>query len=179
MQQSTFPVQRHCTGTVESSFRFNGPSLRFQCSVTTGTYSGRSDLPLRVEAGAFHGRLVYFQPVWPCTRSTGLTPDLPTASQTLTSIAYFVGAIFVVIAVWIAHYNWRAGRGDLRGATRIGIYSAGLLLLAWPLGAHHVASPAEQSLIGDALANAAFTFVEYWLFYPPSSHGSASTGRRP
>ena len=34
MQQSTFPVQRHCTGTVESSFRFNGPSLRFQCSVT-------------------------------------------------------------------------------------------------------------------------------------------------
>ena len=36
MQQSTFPVQRHCTGTVESSFRFNGPSLRFQCSVTAG-----------------------------------------------------------------------------------------------------------------------------------------------
>src|SRR6516162_8392997 len=34
VQQSTFPVQRHCTGTVESSFRFNGPSLRFQCSVT-------------------------------------------------------------------------------------------------------------------------------------------------
>src|SRR5215471_11285703 len=71
----------------------------------TGTYSGRPDLPLRVEAGAFHGRLVYFQPVWPWTRSTGLTPDLPTASQTLSSFAYFVGAIFVVIAaIWIAHY---------------------------------------------------------------------------
>jgi uncharacterized protein YcsI (UPF0317 family) len=36
VQQSTFPVQRHCTGTVESSFRFNGPSLGFQCSVTPG-----------------------------------------------------------------------------------------------------------------------------------------------
>jgi Protein kinase domain len=132
----------------------------------TGTYSGATDLPLRVEAGAFHGRLVYFQPVWPWTRSTSLTPDPPTASQSFSYIAYFVGAIFVIIAaIWIAHYNWRAGRGDLRGATRIGIYSAGLLLLAWPLGAHHVASPTEQGLIGDALSNAAFTFVEYWLFY--------------
>ena len=40
VQQSTFPVQRHCTGTVESSFRFNGPSLRFQCSVTAGPRAG-------------------------------------------------------------------------------------------------------------------------------------------
>ena len=36
MQKSTFPVQRHCTGNVESSFRFNVTSLRFQCSATPG-----------------------------------------------------------------------------------------------------------------------------------------------
>jgi hypothetical protein len=132
----------------------------------TGPYTGRSDLPVRVEAASFHGRPVYFQVLWPWTRSARLTPQIPTVSQTLRSVAYYVVAAIVLIAAfWIAHYNWKAGRGDLRGATRIGIFCAGASLVAWVLGAHHVASQAEQSLVAEALANAAFVFVEYWLLY--------------
>ena len=135
-------------------------------SAWTGPYAGRSDLPVRIEAAAFHGRPVYFQVLWPWTRSARLTPEIPTASQTLRSVAYYVlAAIVLIAALWIAHYNWKAGRGDVRGATRIGIFCAAASLAAWFLGAHHVASQAEQNLIGEALANAAFIFVEYWLLY--------------
>ncbi len=132
----------------------------------TGPYTDRPDLPVRVEGASFHGRPVFFQIFWPWTRSTRLTPLVPTAWQTFSSIAYYVlAAIVLIAAIWIAHYNWKAGRGDLRGATRIGIYCAGMSLIGWLLRAHHVASQAEQGLIGDALTNAAFVFVEYWLFY--------------
>ena len=41
MQKSTFPVQRHCTGNVESSFRFNVTGLRFQCSATLAPHDLR------------------------------------------------------------------------------------------------------------------------------------------
>ena len=132
----------------------------------TGPYSGRSDLPVRIEAASFHGRPIFFQVFWPWTRSTRLTPQTPSASQAFSNAAYYIGAAIVLIAaIWIAHYNWKAGRGDLRGATRIGIYCASMSLIGWLLRAHHVASQAEQGLIGDALASAAFVFVEYWLFY--------------
>jgi hypothetical protein len=121
---------------------------------------------VRVEAAFFQGRPVFFQVFWPWTRSTRLTPIVPSTAQALSNAAYYIGGALVLIAaIWIAHYNWKAGRGDLRGATRIGLYCAGMSLIGWLLRAHHVATQAEQSLIGDALANAAFVFLEYWLFY--------------
>jgi eukaryotic-like serine/threonine-protein kinase len=76
-----------------------------------------------------------------------------------------VGAIVLIAAFWIAHYNWKAGRGDLRGATRLGIYCAGMSLAAWFLRAHHVSTQNEQVLIGQALASAAYVFVQFWILY--------------
>ena len=38
-------------------------------------------------------------------------------------------------------------------------------LIAWIFHAHHVASDAEQTLIGNALANAAYVCLAYWLIY--------------
>jgi hypothetical protein len=132
----------------------------------TGPYTGRPDLPIRVEAASFHGRPVYFQILWPWSRSARLTPQAPTTSQTIGNVArYALGGIVLIAAIWVALYNWRAGRGDFGGATRIGAYCASMSLIAWALGTHHVASQAEQDLLTQALANAGFTFVEYWLIY--------------
>ena len=134
-------------------------------SAWTGFYGDRSDIPVRVEAAAFHGRPVYFQIFWPW-RTNRTTPAVPTRSQTLRSFAnYALGAIVLIVALGIAHYNWKAGRGDIRGATRVGIYCAGMSLVAWIFNAHHVASSDEQGLIENALANAAFICLEYWLIY--------------
>jgi hypothetical protein len=72
--------------------------------------------------------------------------------------------VFIAV-LWIAHYNWKAGRADLRGATRVGMFCGAISLIAWVLRAHHVASDTEQVLIANALANAAYVCLEYWLVY--------------
>src|SRR5437868_6750837 len=38
-------------------------------------------------------------------------------------------------------------------------------MVAWIFHAHHVASEAEQTLIGNALAKAAFAGIQFWLIY--------------
>ena len=132
----------------------------------TGVYKDRSDLPVRVEAASFHNRPVYFQVLWPWTPSNRFTPRVPTGSQALRSfLNYVIGAIVLISALWIAHYNWKAGRGDLRGAARVGVYCAGMSLVTWIFTTHHVVSDAEQGLIDNALARAAYICLEYWLIY--------------
>jgi len=132
----------------------------------TGPFAGRSDLNVRVEAAEFHSKPVYFQVLWPWTRSTRLTPEVQNTRQTLRNVAYFVvGAFLLVAALCLAHYNWKAGRGDIRGAARIGIYCGVMNLISWICTAHHVAAEAEMGLIGIALAKASLIFVEYFVFY--------------
>jgi serine/threonine-protein kinase len=135
-------------------------------SAWTGNYKDRADLPVRVEAASFHNRPVYFQVLWPWTPAARLSGTVPNNSRTIRSfVTYAIGAIIFITALWIAHYNWKAGRADLRGATRVGIFCGGMFLVSWIFHAHHVASDAEQRLIGFALANAAYLGLEYWLIY--------------
>jgi serine/threonine protein kinase len=132
----------------------------------TGLYKDRADLPVRIEAASFHNRPVYFQVLWPWTPAARLAHAAPNSSRTLRSVVnYVIGAIVFIAALWIAHYNWKAGRADLRGATRVGIFCGAMSLIAWIFFAHHVASDAEQTLVGNALANAAYICLECWLIY--------------
>ena len=132
----------------------------------TGAYKGRADLPVRIEAASFHNRPVYFQVLWPWTPAARLAGAAPNNSRTLRSfVNYAIGALVFIAALWIAHYNWKAGRADLRGATRVGMFCGAMSLIAWIFHAHHVASDAEQTLLGAALANAAYVCLAYWLIY--------------
>jgi Protein kinase domain len=127
----------------------------------TGSYPGRKDLPLRVEAAAFHGRVVSFEIVWPWTKPSR-TPE----EQGLASTVQLIIVVLVMIAAAvIARYNWQAKRSDPRSAVRIGLYCAGTSLLTWILSAHHVASSAEVTLAFEAARDAAFLFASYWLVY--------------
>jgi hypothetical protein len=90
----------------------------------------------------------------------------PISSRAFRSVVnYAIGVIVFIAALWIAHYNWKAGRADLRGATRVGIFCGVSSLIGWVFHAHHVASDAEQTLFGNALASAAYVCLEYWLIY--------------
>ncbi len=71
----------------------------------------------------------------------------------------------MLAAALIARHNWKAGRGDSKGAVRLGIYAATLSIAGWALGAHHLATPAEQDLLSNGLAHAAFAGVLYWVLY--------------
>ncbi len=132
----------------------------------TGLYQDRTDLPVRIEAASFHNRPVYFQVQWPWTPAARLAGSGPDKSLTLRSAVYFgIGAMVFIAALWIAHYNWRAGRADMRGAARVAVFCGVMSLISWVFHAHHVASDAEQRLIGSALANAAYISLQAWLIY--------------
>ncbi len=133
----------------------------------TGRYPDVPDLPIRVEAAAFHGRVVHFEIVWPWTRPTRVAGNSQlTVAQQASNLANGLLTILInVIGIWLARFNWKAGRGDLRGATRLGIYMSVVSLLQWVLSAHHVGGAQEQDLFTFALSDAAYSGVRYWIFY--------------
>jgi serine/threonine-protein kinase len=133
----------------------------------TGKYPGNPDLPIRVEAAAFHGRPVHFEIVWPSTRPTRMAGNSqPTLAQRAAGIADgLIYTLILAVGIWLARYNSKAGRGDLRGATRLAIFMASVSLVKWLLSAHQVAGPEEFDLLKMALASAAFTGIRYWILY--------------
>jgi hypothetical protein len=132
----------------------------------TGTYPGRPELKIRVEAASFHGRPVLFEIFWPWTqpRRAPANSGLTTA-QLSSLITATVTAIFGITACFFARYNWKAGRGDMRGAIRIGASIASIGFLAWILQSHHVSTPAEKELLGEEVANVVFDGFIYWVVY--------------
>src|SRR5262249_36767294 len=83
----------------------------------TGNYAGRPDLPIRLEAGALHGRPVFFDVIWPWTRPPRTRP---TRGTDLGTGAYYVLlALALIGACFLARYNWRTGRGDPMGAAKL------------------------------------------------------------
>jgi serine/threonine-protein kinase len=86
----------------------------------TGSYPGSPDLMVRVEAAAFHGKVDYFEVVFPWTRSTRMPGnDLVTPQWEHNPIVIFLTALLALAAVLLARHNLKAGRGDLRGAFRL------------------------------------------------------------
>ncbi|MGH9146158.1 MAG: hypothetical protein ACRD1Q_05570 [Vicinamibacterales bacterium] len=119
-----------------------------------GTYPDRSDSPIRVEAGAFGGKPVYFEIVAPWIQAPGqrAAPPVP-----LLGVAGFV--LIMVAAVLLARRNLRLGRGDRRGAFRLGLWYGASLLLSMILHAHE-AIPSVA-----VLSSAAFSGLFAWTVY--------------
>jgi predicted Ser/Thr protein kinase len=80
----------------------------------TGSYPGRTDLPVRVEASAAAGTVTSFEVVFPWTNRE---PPFPQRTGYLNAV--FV-IIFSIGPILVARYNWLSGRADVRGALRIG-----------------------------------------------------------
>ncbi len=116
----------------------------------TGSWPGKPDVPLRIEAAAIGGRPVSLQLVLPWTRPAEEPGPAKgfwrKASKLVNTFAFVVVAI---VAAFVAWRNVRQGRGDRRGALRLALY-LGALRMLWYLDAHHVASPDE---------------VKSWIFY--------------
>jgi len=134
----------------------------------TGTYPGNPNLPIRVEAAAFHGRPVHFEIVWPSSKPTRMAESSPSSfAQRLADMGGpLLDTLILVVGIWLARYNWKAGRGDLPGAARLGIFMASVSLVKWLLSAHQVADPPEEyDLLSMALARVAYTGIRYWILY--------------
>jgi hypothetical protein len=131
-----------------------------------GTWPNRPDLPVRLEAGAFRGKPVYFEAIYPWTRPARTVSSALTAvERAALALLFLMIAAMIVAVVIFAQRNLRAGRGDRRGAFRLSAFVFAAMFVAWFFGESHVATLWEVALVVMALSWALFTAGLCWLAY--------------
>ncbi|HEY0704194.1 MAG TPA: serine/threonine-protein kinase, partial [Candidatus Acidoferrales bacterium] len=137
----------------------------------TGTWPGRADLALRVEAAAYRGKPVFFS-----LYSSWDTPDRQRGDTRTTGDkiqgGVFLGifSVIVVMGIVLARGNVRAGRSDWKGAAKLAMFTFVLAVAAMAFFAHHVPTVGEVSLLmmmcGWALVGAALVWLMYVALEP-------------
>ena len=112
--------------------------------------------PIRVEAGAWQGRVVAFERLLPW-RVTAPSNDA-------TSGGFFL-VFLPLAAAAVAWRNLRLGRGDKRGANRLAGFALACTLTTVFCGSHHVPSGEEVRILSRALQDSLFIPVLLWLVY--------------
>src|SRR5260370_15629587 len=135
----------------------------------TGVYPDAPEVPIRVEAAAFHGKPVNFVLILS-------TPNAPRASPTSDGrstgdFLYLILQLVVLIAsVPVVRYNLRLGRSDTRGDFRLGLFGPCVSFATWLIGGTHVAGAAEAELFLMAAIRALFpatTLPFLHIFFEP------------
>ena len=129
-----------------------------------GPHPERSGVTVRVEAASYRGRPVSFLWIGPWTRQVDSSRTAASAGAgELVFEALLL--LFLLGGAVVARRNVLAGRGDKRGAVRLG---AAMLLLQgaiWVLGGHHVTTPDEGWLFIAGFCNAAGMGLGFWILY--------------
>jgi len=133
----------------------------------TGTWSGRPDVPLRIEAASLQGRPVSLRVITPWMRPSG--EPKPAGSESVLSRAALIAnalayVLALVAAALVALRNVRNGRGDRRGALRFALYLGAVRMLWYP-GAHHVMSTGEVEIFVGHLSYALQRVGIAYVFY--------------
>jgi hypothetical protein len=111
-----------------------------------GKQPGLDDVQLRIEAGAYRGKAVYFQQISPWTTPARMARTVAERAQLkwLSVIAQLVVLCMFIAAALIARHNIRKGRGDRRGAFQIAAFVSVAAVGVWLLDSKHVADPGTE-----------------------------------
>jgi eukaryotic-like serine/threonine-protein kinase len=133
----------------------------------TGTLPALGDTPLRLEAAAFGGKIVYAQAIGPWTKASRVAdPPATGANKVMSVIAAMVLTSLFLGSSLLARRNVVAGRGDRAGATRVAAVVAVLLVVRWLVVVHHLGDYAvDQQAFLDAVAEALLPAAIIWLAY--------------
>ena len=131
----------------------------------SGSFAEAPEIPLHVEAAGYRGKPVYFFIAGPW--STPATPTQASGDEKPPGeVVYIILQLIVIIgSIPIARYNTKLGRGDTRGATRLGLFCAMVGIGAWAIGGTHVASVKEADLFFMALMRALIGAVSVAVTY--------------
>jgi len=131
-----------------------------------GAWPNHPEIPLRVEAAGYRGRPIFFKMISPWDKPTRM--EAPTRSRQNSIGQWFSFAILGTIlglGIWMASRSVRAGKGDLKGATRLALFVALVGIVNWALLAHHVSSQLEIVLFILAVSVSLFFGMLTWLLY--------------
>jgi hypothetical protein len=126
----------------------------------------RPDRPLRVEAAAARGRLVFFELAGPWSRPPRTAPAELTGGLRAANLLLLGLFIAVVVGgVLIARRNLRLGRSDRRGAMRLAAFVFVCSIISLAFQTSHVASDSELALLLFGVSLALFFAGVCWLLY--------------
>jgi serine/threonine-protein kinase len=133
----------------------------------TGTIPELGSIPLRLEAGAFAGRITFIQTVGPWSKPTRVAAPVPTFTQRMLGLVQpLLIASLIIGSALLARRNLRAGRGDRAGAWRVALCVGVLFVLRWLVVAHHAGTYATfQGALLDAAETALMNAAILWLAY--------------
>jgi MFS family permease len=152
-----------------SSTKWPPPVYSDSVQAWDGFLPNQPDVPVRVEASSYRGRLAHFyiKGPWDERAQSALSRPATNASQLLL---FFLITVSLIGSAILARHNTRRGRGDLKGAMRLSGYVLCVYLFAWLLDSNHF--PQSLQLIGYSPAiwmipvgRALFTAVTIWLAY--------------
>jgi serine/threonine-protein kinase len=119
---------------------------------------------VRVEAASLGGSPVYFavEFPWDAGEKAVAYPVVRPPMTPWTAVFLYV---LPLMAVGLVLWNWRAGRTDLAGATRLAGVLFALWIVRWAVTAVHVADSREELLLEFALGSAQYEAVLVAVFY--------------
>jgi serine/threonine-protein kinase len=122
---------------------------------------------VHVEAAAYHGRLVYFDTIYPWDRSAR---QFQPGESWRNRILLFMLVVIVLLALFgsalLARRNLLLGRGDRRGAMRVALVFFVVRMLVWAFASHHNGlAEREFDLFLTHLAFAVFFSAFLWVLY--------------
>jgi Protein kinase domain len=131
----------------------------------SGSFAEAPEIPLHVEAAAYRGKPVYFFMAGPW--SAPATPEQASGDDKPPGeVVYIILQLIVIIgSIPIARYNVKLGRGDTRGAMRLGLFCAAVGIAAWAIGGTHVPSVKEADLFFMAVMRALIGGVSVAVTY--------------
>jgi serine/threonine-protein kinase len=160
-----------CTGLPRDRFqavapRWTPPQPFDERTAWTGAHPDDPALPITVEAAAFRGQLVAMRTFFPWD-FRAIQPTRPMLGRIVLVLWWLVIGVAGSVMAW---RNWRARRGDLRGAVKLGVAVFVLSMAQFVFGATHVPSIEEVLLlrlaVSQALLHALTTFVIYLAAEP-------------
>ncbi len=126
--------------------------------------AGRPAIPIHVEAAHHRGVPVLFDVLATWDRPVREVPAATSHRPVMITLGIIFGAAFTG-GLWLVRRHLRDGRGDRRGANRLGLFMICCQLVSWVLGGRHVAELAEITFFVDAAGVALFWAAFYWILY--------------
>jgi hypothetical protein len=131
----------------------------------TGSLDERPDFPMRIEAGAYRGKPVYFELIGPWTQAERMQPSQATAAE---RAALFVGIVLLLSMLMggamLARRNLRLGRGDRHGASRLAAVAFAAEAVSY-FAIHHVPNSSELVLFLEFLVLGLGWSCFLWVLY--------------
>jgi predicted Ser/Thr protein kinase len=129
-----------------------------------GKQIDHAEIPVRIEAAAFHGQPVYFNVVSPWEKPWRQTERASAGVLDIILAVTFFGLLLAALVV--ARYNLKVGRGDTKGAFKIAVFVFSVITLARFIDAYHVPTlRGELWLFFQSVSLPLFIATLTWIFY--------------